>query len=97
MISALFSLRHVPRTLESLATAYFRHHAEARRAEIILARLGLAWRASVLDEENIAVMKQLYWRYLIKDNLKVKENINNNLSNSILLLHLFITGLIKYS
>ena len=42
------------------AKAYFRHPAEARRAEIISARLGLAWHASVLDEENIAMLKQLY-------------------------------------
>ena len=40
--------------------AYFRRRAEARRAEIISARLGSAWHASVLDEENIAVLKQLY-------------------------------------
>ena len=45
------------------------------------ARLGSAWHASVLDEENIAVLKQFCWWYLIKDNFKVKENINNNLSN----------------
>ena len=48
------------------------------RAEIISARLGSAWHASVLDEESIAVLKQLYWWYLIKDNFKVKENINNS-------------------
>ena len=42
--------------------------------------LGSAWHTSVLDEENIAVLK-LYWWYLIKDNFKVKENINNNLNN----------------
>ena len=36
--------------------AYFRRRAEARRAEIISARLGSAWHASVLDEENIAVL-----------------------------------------
>ena len=46
----------------------------------ISARSGLAWYATVLDEENIAVLKQLYWRYL-QDNFKVKENINNNLGN----------------
>ena len=40
--------------------AYFRRRAEARRAEIISARLGSAWYASVLDEENVAVLKQLY-------------------------------------
>ena len=40
--------------------AYFRRRAEARRAEIISARLGSAWHASVLDEENITVLKQLY-------------------------------------
>ena len=43
--------------------------------------LGSAWHASVLDEESTAMLKQLYWWYLIKDNFKVKENINNNLSN----------------
>ena len=61
--------------------AYFRRRAEARRAEIISARLGSGWHASVLDEEGIVVMKQSYWRYLIKDNFKIKENMNNNLSN----------------
>ena len=60
---------------------YFRRRAEARRAEIISAQLGSAWHASVLDEENIAVLKQFYCWYLIKDNFKVKENINNNLSS----------------
>ena len=40
--------------------AYFRRRAKARRAEIISARLGSAWDASVLDEESIAVLKQLY-------------------------------------
>ena len=49
--------------------------------KIISVRLGSAWHASVLDEENMAVLKQFYWWYLIKDNFKVKENINNNLSN----------------
>ena len=39
---------------------YFRCRAESRRAENISARLGSAWHASVLDEENIAVLKQLY-------------------------------------
>ena len=61
--------------------AYFRRRAEASCAEIISARLGSAWHASVLDEENIVVLKQFYWWYLIKDDFKVKENINNNLSN----------------
>ena len=42
------------------AKAYFRRRAETRRAENILARLGSAWQASVLDKENIAVLKQLY-------------------------------------
>ena len=51
-----------------------------------LVRLGMP----VLEEENIAVLKQLYWRYLIKDNFKVKENINNNLSNRMLSLHLLL-------
>ena len=40
--------------------AYFRRPAEARSAKIISARLGLAWYAFVLDEKNIAVLKQLY-------------------------------------
>ena len=66
---------------EQFDKAYFRRRTEARRAEIISARLGSAWHASVLDEENIAVLKQFYWWYLIKDNFKVKENINNSLSN----------------
>ena len=51
-----------------------------------LVRLGMP----VLEEENIAVLKQLYWRYLIKDNFKIKENINNNLSNRMLSLHLLL-------
>ena len=37
--------------------AYFRRRAEARHTEIILVRVGSAWHASVLDEENIAVLK----------------------------------------
>ena len=41
--------------------AYFKPRAEERRAEIISARLGSAWQAFVLDEENIAVLKQSYW------------------------------------
>ena len=41
--------------------AYFRRRAEARHAEIVSAQLGLAWHASVLHEENIAVLKQFYW------------------------------------
>ena len=40
--------------------AYFRRRAEARRAEIFSAQLGLTWHASVIDEESIAVLKQLY-------------------------------------
>ena len=40
--------------------AYFRRRAEARRAEVISASLGPPWHASVLGEENIAVLKQLY-------------------------------------
>ena len=43
-----------------IAKAYFRRRAETRRVENILARLSLAWHASVLDKENIAVLKQLY-------------------------------------
>ena len=42
------------------AKAYFRRRTEERRDEIISARLGSAWHASVLDEENIAVLKQIY-------------------------------------
>ena len=61
--------------------AYFRRRAETRRAENISARLGSAWHASVLDEENIAVLKQFYYWYLMKDNFKAKENINNKLGN----------------
>ena len=44
----------------SLAWTYLRRRAEASRAEIISARLGSAWHASFLNEENIAVLKQLY-------------------------------------
>ena len=40
--------------------ACFRRRAEARCAEIISARLVSAWNTSLLDEENIAVLKQLY-------------------------------------
>ena len=43
-----------------LFKTYFGRIAEARRAENISARLGSACHASVLDEENIAVLKQLY-------------------------------------
>ena len=64
-----------------LPKTYFRRRAETRYAENISARLGLAWHASVLDEENIAVLKQLYYWYLIKDNFKVRENINKKLRN----------------
>ena len=66
----LYSLRYFNWSLSSLisdslllngfAKAYFRRRAEARRAEIISARPGSAWHASVLDEENIAVLKELY-------------------------------------
>ena len=46
--------------------AYFRCRAKIRRgAENISAWLGLTWHDSVLDEENIAVLKQLDWWYLI--------------------------------
>ena len=41
--------------------AYFRRRAEIKRAENIAARLGSSWHASVLGEENIAVLKQLYY------------------------------------
>ena len=44
-----------------LPKTYFRRRAETRYAENISARLGLAWHASVLDEENIAVLRQLYY------------------------------------
>ena len=40
--------------------AYYRCRAEARHAEVISAWLGATLHASVLDEENIAVLKQLY-------------------------------------
>ena len=39
---------------------YFRRRAEIWRPKNISARSGLAWYATVLDEENIAVLKQLY-------------------------------------
>ena len=48
-------------TLSRGSEAYFRRRAETRRAENISARLGSAWHASVLDEENIAVLKQFYY------------------------------------
>ena len=51
-----------------LIKAFFRRRAEARRAEIISARLGSTLHASILDEENMVLLKQLYWWYLIKDN-----------------------------
>ena len=41
--------------------AYFRCRAAARRTENISARLGSVWHASILDEENIVVLKQLYY------------------------------------
>ena len=40
--------------------AYFRRRAATRRTENISARLGSVWHASILDEENIVVLKQLY-------------------------------------
>ena len=40
--------------------AYFRCCAEARHAEVISAWLGFVLHASVLDKENIAVLKRLY-------------------------------------
>ena len=36
---------------------YFRRRAEIWRPKNISARFGLAWHATVLDEENIAVLK----------------------------------------
>ena len=41
--------------------AYLRRRAEGRRPHIISARLGSSWYASVLEEENIGMLKQLYW------------------------------------
>ena len=50
--------------------AHFRRRAETRRAENISARLRSAWHACVLDEENIAVLKQfvsdISWKILLK-------------------------------
>ena len=43
-----------------MSRAYFRRCAETRRAENISVRLGSAWHASVLDKENIAVLKKLH-------------------------------------
>ena len=43
--------------IKVITVAYFKRCGEARRAEIISARLGLAWHVSVLDEENIAMLK----------------------------------------
>ena len=43
-----------------ICKVYFRRRAEATRAEIISARIGSAWHASVLDKEGIAVLNQLY-------------------------------------
>ena len=40
-------------------------YAEIRCAENISARLDSAWHSTVLDKENVAVLKQLYWWYLI--------------------------------
>ena len=40
--------------------SWYRRRAEGRRGEIISARLGSAWHVSVLDEQSIAVLKQLY-------------------------------------
>ena len=65
----------------SRSKAYSRRRAEVRRAEVISARLGSAWHASLLGEESIAALKQIYWWYLITDNFKVKKNINSNLNN----------------
>ena len=44
----------------SRSKAYSRRRAEVRRAEVISARLGSAWHASLLGEESIAALKQIY-------------------------------------
>ena len=43
-----------------ISTVYFKRCAEIWCAENISARLGSAWPATVLDKENIAVLKQRY-------------------------------------
>ena len=40
--------------------AYFRCRAQTRHAENSSARLGSGWHATILDEENMALLKQLY-------------------------------------
>ena len=44
----------------SASKVYFRRRPETKRPENISARLGSAWHASVLDKENIAVLKPIY-------------------------------------
>ena len=51
--------RSMYKKLNTFSSAYFRRRAEIRRAENISPRLGSAWHATVLDEENIAVLKLL--------------------------------------
>ena len=47
--------------LSEASKACFRRRAETRGADNISARLGLACHTSVLDKENIAMLKQLYY------------------------------------
>ena len=56
------TLKVIPNQKKGLSASkvYFRPRAETRRAENISARLGSAWHASVLDKENIAVLKPIY-------------------------------------
>ena len=70
-----------PEIRASECKAYFRRRAETRRAENISAQLGSTCHGSALEKENIAVLKQVYWWYLIKNNFEAKENINNSLRN----------------
>ena len=66
---------------KGLPKAYFRCGAETRRDENISARLSSARHVFVLDEENLVVLKQLYWWYAIEVKFKAKENKNKNLRN----------------
>ena len=43
-----------------ISQAYFKCRAETRRVKKISVRLSLAWHASVLDGENLVVLKKLY-------------------------------------
>ena len=62
-----------PFAISACVQAFFRRLAEIRHAKNISEQIGSAWHVIVVDKVSIDELK-----YLIKDNFKVKENINNN-------------------